>query len=96
MGKKLSSVRKTLYVIPFILMLSISDILLAEIQEAQLAELLWYDVFGRLSAGKVQTIVLSTESLSCMFLFSLLYGSCISDFFASKMCIRDRYVCHHQ
>lgn len=52
-------------------------------QDQPLAEILWYDIFGRLSSGNVQTLVMSIESLGVFFLFTILFGNHISVFFDS-------------
>ena len=59
--KCVDNLKKTLYIIPYICFMSLSDIILAEKQETTLAELLWYGVFGRLTNGEFQSFVLSIE-----------------------------------
>ena len=63
--------------------MSLSDIFLSSPQVQPLAEILWYDIFGRLSSGNVQTLVMSIESLGVFFLFTILFGNHISVFFDS-------------
>lgn len=80
--RKFNFIKKIFLVIPFILMMSISEIILSsEKIEEPLFEVFWYDIFGRVSAGEVQTLILSIESMGTIFLFALLFGSYISDFF---------------
>ncbi|WP_130868855.1 hypothetical protein [Intestinimonas massiliensis (ex Afouda et al. 2020)] len=75
--------RKILLIIPYIFFMSLSDIFLSSPQDQPLVEILWYDIFGRLSAGNIQTLVMSIESLGVIFLFTILFGSHISIFFDS-------------
>lgn len=65
--------KKILLIIPYIFFMSLSDIFLSSPQDQPLAEILWYDIFGRLSSGNVQTLVMSIESLGVF--FYLLYSS---------------------
>lgn len=69
--------------LPYIFFMSLSDIFLSSPQDQPLAEILWYDIFGRLSSGNVQTLVMSIESLGVFFLFTILFGNHISVFFDS-------------
>lgn len=75
--------KKILLIIPYIFFMSLSDIFLSSPQDQPLAEILWYDIFGRLSSGNVQTLVMSIESLGVFFLFTILFGNHISVFFDS-------------
>lgn len=59
--------KKILLIIPYIFFMSLSDIFLSSPQDQPLAEILWYDIFGRLSSGNVQTLVMSIESLGVFF-----------------------------
>ena len=59
--------KKILLIIPYIFFMSLSDIFLSSPQDQPLAEILWYDIFGRLSSGNVQTLVMSIESLGVIF-----------------------------
>lgn len=81
--KYVDNLKKTLYIIPYICFMSLSDIILAEKQETTLAELLWYGVFGRLTNGEFQSFVLSIECLGAIFIFGLLYGDSISKYFGA-------------
>lgn len=45
--------KKILLIIPYIFFMSLSDIFLSSPQDQPLAEILWYDIFGRLSSGNV-------------------------------------------
>ena len=75
--------KKLLLIIPYVFFMSLSDIFLSSPQDQPLLEILWYDIFGRLSAGNVQTLVMSIESLGCFFLFTIFFGNHISIFFDS-------------
>lgn len=75
--------RRTLLVIPYIVVLSLSDIVLnvnGSIENA-LPELLWSTIFGQISAGDVRTMVLSIKCIGAIFLFTLLFGDVISQWF---------------
>ena len=76
--------KKILLIIPYIFFMSLSDIFLSSPQDQPLVEILWYDIFGRLSAGNIQTLVMSIESLGVIFLFTILFGNHISIFFDSS------------
>lgn len=76
-------IKKILFLIPYILIVSISDIVLAEPDNSVLSDILWYHIFGRLTAGEVQTLIMSMESIGAIFLFALLFGNTISSFFGS-------------
>ena len=81
MKKKLICVAKLLAVVPFILLLSPYILLEPQPLEKSLASLLWSSVFGTVTAGEVQSIVLSFENLGVLFLFTLLFGTCIARFY---------------
>lgn len=75
--------KKTLYIIPFLFMTSLSEIFLHTPREQPMSDVLWYSIFGRISAKEFQTLVLSTKSLGFLFLFAILFGSYISDFWGT-------------
>ncbi len=79
----LQSLKKVLLIIPFIFALSLSDIFFSSVQGGRLSTALWYGIFGQVTSGDVRTLVMSMESLGCIFLFSLLFGTYISCFFGS-------------
>lgn len=76
-------IKKVLVVVPYALFFSFSDILLAVPENKSLSETLWFGIFGHLTAGHIQTIVMSIESIGFIFLFCLLFGDHISQFFCS-------------
>ncbi len=79
---KLSSLMKrTLYIIPFLFMTSLSEIFLYTPREQNLSDVLWYSIFGRVSRGEVHTMILEVKSLGFLFLFAILFGSYFSNFF---------------
>lgn len=81
--QKISLFGKILWIVPYVLLISMSDIFLAVPTSQPLPDMLWYRIFGRLSAGELHTVILSIKSIGGIFLFVLLYGSCISDYFGT-------------
>lgn len=79
----LSSIQKIFYLIPYVFVVSLSDILSAKPGEQSLSDVLWYRILGRVSAGNLHTLVLSVESLGIIFLFTFLFGDYISNYFGS-------------
>lgn len=75
--------KKTIYILPFLFMTSLSEIFLYTPREQPMSEVLWYSIFGRVSGGEVRTMVLTVKSLGFLFLFAILYGGYISGFFGS-------------
>lgn len=71
------------YILPYVTVFSISDILLNEPQRCRLSERLWYRIFGSVTAGEIQSLVPSMKSIGTVFLFSLLFGNSISEFFGA-------------
>lgn len=76
----LSDLKKVLLLIPYIFILSLSDIFLVSQKEQTLSVILWHEIFGHLTEGEIQTIVMSMESIGFIFLFGLLFGDYISRF----------------
>ena len=78
-----SSLRKTMWIVPYIVVLSFMDIFLAVPGSGVLADVLWYGVWGRISSGEVQTIVLSLKCIGGIFLFAILFGREMAGYFGS-------------
>ena len=79
--KRLWRMARVLLVIPFVIVLSPYALFVAEKQPGPLYEMFWYSVFGRITSGEIQTIVMSMEMLGVLFLFALLFGTWISSHF---------------
>ena len=75
---------KILLVIPFVLAISPMDLFVVEKREAELADMLWSSIFGSVTAGEIQTIVLTMEITGVIFLFTLLFGTRVSRHFESN------------
>lgn len=75
--------KKTIYILPFLFMTSLSEIFLYTPREQPMSEVLWYSIFGKVSGGGVRTMVFTVKSLGFLFLFAILYGGYISGFFRS-------------
>ena len=65
--------KKILLIIPYIFFMSLSDIFLSSPQDQPLAEILWYDIFGRLYKGYVKTLVMYIEILGVFILINILF-----------------------
>lgn len=74
-------IQRTLYIIPFLFMTSLSEIFLYTPGEQNLSDVLWYSIFGRVSRGEIHTMILEVKSLGFLFLFAILFGSYFSVFF---------------
>lgn len=81
MKNKCRKFMKVCYILPYVIAFSFSDILLNEPQDCQVSERLWHSIFGSVTAGEIQSLVPSMESIGAVFLFSLLFGNSISEFF---------------
>ncbi len=75
------SLRKTLWIVPYVVMFSLVDIFLARPGSGVLADVLWYSVWGRISSGEMQTIVLSLKCIGGIFLFAILFGREMAGYF---------------
>ena len=78
-----SSLGKTFWIVPYIVVLSLVDIFLATPGSGVLADVLWYGVWGKISSGEVQTIVLSLKCIGGIFLFAILFGREMAGYFGS-------------
>lgn len=85
--KTYRSLAKTFCIVPYVLIFSLSDILLTQPQDVQISERLWFDIFGSITAGEIQSLVPSLESMGAIFLFSLLFGNYISEYWGSARSI---------
>lgn len=74
---------KVFYILPYVIIFSFSEILLNEPQDCRVSERLWHSIFGSVTAGEIQSLVPSMESIGAVFLFSLLFGNHISKFWGS-------------
>lgn len=79
----LFQIRKTFMIVPYVFIFSLSDIFLASPGNEELSDTLWFGIFGHLTSGNIQTIVITIESIGLIFLFCLLFGDYISHFFCS-------------
>lgn len=61
--------------------MSLTEIMRPEPSSETLSSILWYSLFGRVSAGDIKTLTLSMESLGGVFLFVLLFGDYIAAYF---------------
>ncbi len=85
---------KTLYIFPYIGVLSLSDIFFPEPQTSFSAERLWSLFFGSMSKGNLHSVILSFDCLGSVFLFCLLFGDYISkEFGDAKPYIFTRIPC---
>lgn len=83
MRNKYRKFMKVCYILLYVIAFSISDILLNEPQDCRVSERLWHSIFGSVTAGEIQSLVPSMGSIGTVFLFSLLFGNSISEFFGS-------------
>mgnify|MGYP006972981012 CR=1 FL=1 len=68
--QKLSNlIKRTIFIIPFLFMTSLSEIFLYTPREQNLSDVLWYSIFGRVSRGDVHTMILEVNILGLLFLF---------------------------
>ena len=74
--------KKILLLIPFVGIISLGDLFGATKLEEEISYILWNSIFGSLSQGDIATIVLSMKTISSIFLFVLLYGNYIAEYFA--------------
>ena len=74
--------KKILLLIPFVGIISLGELFGATKIDEELNYILWNSIFGSLSEGNIATIVLSMKTISSIFLFVLLYGNSIAEYFA--------------
>lgn len=74
--------KKILLMIPFVGIISLGELFGATKIDEELSYILWNSIFGSLSEGNIATIVLSMKTISSIFLFVLLYGNYIAEYFA--------------
>lgn len=74
--------KKILFMIPFVGIISLGELFGATKIDEELSYILWNSIFGSLSEGNIATIVLSMKTISSIFLFVLLYGNYIAEYFA--------------
>ena len=79
--RQLFEIGRTLFAIPFVIVFSLTRIVLAEPRPQPLHTALWSNLFGQITAGNVQTIVFSIKSIGLIILFGLIYGRFISRYF---------------
>lgn len=79
--KKSKLLWKLLAIIPYWILMSLTEIMRPEPSSETLSSILWYSLFGRVSAGDIKTLTLSMESLGGVFLFVLLFGDYIAAYF---------------
>ena len=79
--KKSKLLGKLLAIIPYWILMSLTEIMRPEPSSETLSSILWYSLFGRVSAGDIKTLTLSMESLGGVFLFVLLFGDYIAAYF---------------
>lgn len=77
----LMELRETLLVVPYLLVMYIQNILSPGNDGTTFSESLWTTFFGSVSAGEISTIVVTIGSMGCFFLFCLLFGAKIQQFF---------------
>ena len=90
MKLKWTTWRKSLLVIPYVLLFSLSDIFLANRSDSFLDEKLWYSICGRITSGNLQALILSTEILGTVFLFGILFANYLPRFFENSSIIFTR------
>lgn len=73
--------KKILLLIPFVGIISLGELFGATKIDEELCYILWNSIFGSLSEGDIATIVLSMKTISSIFLFVLLYGNHIAEYF---------------
>lgn len=73
--------KKILLLIPFAGIISLGDLFGATKLEEELSYILWNSIFGSLNEGDIATIILSAKTISSIFLFVLLYGNSIAEYF---------------
>lgn len=79
--RRLFEIGKALFAVPFIIVFSLTRIVLTEPRAQPIHTALWSNLFGQITAGNIQTIVFSVKSIGLIILFGLLYGRFISRFF---------------
>lgn len=78
--RRLFEIGKALFAVPFIIVFSLTRIVLTEPRAQPIHTALWSNLFGQITAGNIQTIVFSVKSIGLIILFGLLYGRFISRF----------------
>lgn len=78
-----SAIKKTTLALPYIFVFSLSSIFLSHQQDQSIQMVLWDSIFGQISAGNIETLVVSIKILGLIFLFSLLFGDYLSRYLGS-------------
>jgi len=68
----------TLVIIPVLLILSVPLLTSYDIGSQSLADTMWSNIFGRLSSGNIQSVILSFTAICCILIFILIYGTYIT------------------
>ena len=82
------NIYKLFFIGLYVLFWSIPRLLLSETLDDSLTRTLWYDIWGHISAGNADSIIMSTESIGFVLLFALLFG----DFFSKDFSDPSPYI----
>jgi hypothetical protein len=75
---------KILIIIPYVLAMSMSDIVLMDPLEQPIVLAIWYRTFGRVSSSDAQMFIMTIESLGTILLFNILFGNRIAVYFGES------------
>ena len=75
------------WVVLYLGILSMSEIFLKYAEGEKMSELLWYSICGRITKGDISALLMSMETLGLVFLFCLLFGGYIADYFDSNSAV---------
>ncbi len=81
--KRYGYVLRAVCIIPYCFILSLTAILMPVQLESPFVDVFWDCIFGKISAGELTTITLSLESIGAVFLFCLLFGDYVAQYFGS-------------
>lgn len=80
--KKLRFFIKLIFLIPFLLILSLDEIVGSTQQDLDFSYVLWSCIFGNLEAGNVASLISSVKLISSLLMFILLYGNYVTEYLA--------------
>ena len=79
--------KNVFWVVLYLGIMSLSEIFYQYAEGEKMSELLWYSIFGRITKGDVTALLMSMETLGLVFLFCLLFGGYVSDYFGSNSAV---------
>lgn len=83
-SEHLRELLKVFLVIPYLFVISLPEIVFTEKENQELIELIWYSIFGRISSGNINTIILTLDNLGIIILYCLIYGNYVSKYFDER------------